>query len=214
MLPKIWYDEVLRAKAPGIPAALPAPDCGILHITIVAPVTTGRLRVPDIEPRRAAMVMYTGVPNRPRIVPAEQEIRYWMRAPAITVNLAAPVSEALALMREHDVRRLPVVVDTGEIRGIITQGDIRGADVLRTGGIDPLEIADILRRIKVYEVMSEAPITVEPGTGLREAAMLMIENKIGGLPVVDEHSYVVGIITESDLFESLVQVLDRINTNS
>ncbi len=77
------------------------------------------------------------------IVPAEQEIRFWMRAPAITINLAAPLSDALALMREHDM------------------------------------------------------------------AMLMIENKIGGLPVVDENFMIVGIITESDLFEALVQQLDH-----
>ena len=63
-------------------------------------------------------------------VPVAQEIRYWMRAPAITVNLAAPLGEALALMREHDVRRLPVVGDTGALCGVITQGDIRGADIL------------------------------------------------------------------------------------
>jgi CBS domain-containing protein len=57
-------------------------------------------------------------------------------------------------------------------------------------------------------VMSEDPITVTPETSLREAAMLMIENKIGGLPVVDENRMVVGIITESDLFEALVHVLE------
>src|SRR5919205_2928338 len=108
-------------------------------------------------------------------IPPEQEIRYWMRAPAITINLAAPVSEALALMREHDVRRLPVVLDTGELRGMITQGDIRGADVLRVAGLDPLDIADALRRIKVYEVMSDQPIAVRAEMGLREAALLMIE---------------------------------------
>ena len=142
-------------------------------------------------------------------VPAEQEIRFWMRVPVVTVNLAAPVSEALALMREHDVRRLPVVIDTGELRGMITQGDIRGADVLRVSGMDPLDIGDALRRIKVYQVMSEEPLAVTPETGLREAAMLMIENKFGGLPVVDTNSMVVGIITESDLFEALVQQLDR-----
>jgi acetoin utilization protein AcuB/CBS domain-containing protein len=133
-----------------------------------------------------------------------------MRVPVVTVNLAAPVSEALALMREHDVRRLPVVIDTGELRGMITQGDIRGADVLRVSGMDPLDIGDALRRIKVYQVMSEEPLAVTPETGLREAAMLMIENKIGGLPVVDTNSIVVGIITESDLFEALVQQLDRV----
>src|SRR5438093_10254717 len=114
-------------------------------------------------------------------VPAEQEIRYWMRAPAITINMAAPVSEALALMREHDVRRLPVVLDTGELCGIITQGDIRGADVLRAAGLDALDIANALRGVKVYEVMAERPLSVTPETSLREAAM-MIENKIGGLP--------------------------------
>ena len=142
-------------------------------------------------------------------VPAERELRFWMRSPAITINLAAPLSEALARMREHDVRRLPVVLDTGELRGMITQGDIRGADVLMVAGLDPLDIADALRRVKVHEVMSEEPIAVTPETDLREAALLMIENKIGGLPIVDDGNVVVGIVTESDLFEALVQQFDR-----
>jgi CBS domain-containing protein len=80
--------------------------------------------------------------------------------------------------------------------------------VLSSAGLDPLDIADALRRVKVYEVMSEEPITITPATGLREAALLMIENKIGGLPVVDDQGLVVGIVTESDLFEALVQQLD------
>ncbi|MEM8530981.1 MAG: CBS domain-containing protein [Chloroflexota bacterium] len=147
-------------------------------------------------------------------VPVEQEIRFWMNAPATTINLAVPVSEALILMQEHNIRRLPVVVDTGEVCGMITQGDIRGADLLRTGGTDPFDVAEALRRIKVYEVMSESPITVTPGTGLREAAMLMIENKIGGIPVVDGDSFVIGIITESDLFEALVYQLNQYTIES
>ena len=141
-------------------------------------------------------------------VPVTQEIRYYMRSPAVTINLALPLSEALATMQEHNVRRLPVVIDTGELRGIITQGDIRGADVLRASGYDPLYIAAALRQIKVYEVMREDPITVTPETGLREAALLMIENKIGGLPVIDHEQRVVGIITESDMFEVLAQRLE------
>jgi CBS domain-containing protein len=141
--------------------------------------------------------------------PAEHAIRYWMRAPVITVTFDAPLSDALALMREHEVRRLPVVLDTGELCGMITQGDIRGADVLRLAGLDSVAVADALRRVKIYEVMAERPLSVTPETGLREAAMLMIENKIGGLPVVGGSGDVVGIITESDLFEVLVQELDR-----
>ncbi len=153
------------------------------------------------------MASNTGTSKRVAVPPA-QEIRFWMRAPAVTINLAAPLSEALSMMREHEVRRLPVVIDTGELCGIITQGDIRGADVLTSAGLDPLDIAEALRRVKVYEVMSNDPIAITPETGLREAAMLMIENKIGGLPVVDEQGLVVGIVTESDLFEALVQQLD------
>jgi acetoin utilization protein AcuB/CBS domain-containing protein len=142
--------------------------------------------------------------------PAEQAIRYWMRAPAITVACDAPLSDALALMREHDVRRLPVVLDTGELCGMITQGDLRGADVLRIAGLDVGAVADALRRVKVTEVMADLPLSVTPTTSLCEAAMLMIENKIGGLPVVSDAGDVVGIITESDLFEVLVQQLDRV----
>ena len=75
--------------------------------------------------------------------------------------------------------------------------------------MDPFDIADALRHVKVYEVMSEDPLTVTAETGLREAAMLMIENKIGGLPVVNDVDQVIGIITKSDLFEALVQQLER-----
>lgn len=131
-------------------------------------------------------------------------------APAITINMAAPVSDALALMHEHSVRRLPVVIDTGQLYGVITQGDIRGADVLRVAGVDIVDIAAALRRARVYQVMAEDPLTVTPETSLREAAMLMIENKIGGLPVIDSDRRVVGIVTESDLFEALLQQLEHL----
>ncbi|EFO79216.1 CBS domain containing membrane protein [Oscillochloris trichoides DG-6] len=137
-----------------------------------------------------------------------------MRTPAVTINLAAPLSDALAMMREHDVRRLPVVIDTGELRGMITQGDIRGADIMRVAGLDPLDIAQALRQVKVYEVMTTNPMAITPETGLREAALLMIENKIGGLPVVDDQNRVIGIITESDLFETLVLQLDHAHTSA
>jgi len=61
-------------------------------------------------------------------------------------------------------------------------------------------------------VMCDTPLTVGPSTNIREAAMLMIENKIGGIPVVDSQRQVVGIITESDLFEALVEQLDQRHT--
>lgn len=143
-----------------------------------------------------------------RAAPAAQEIRYWMSTPPITITLDAQVSEALALMHERSIRRLPVITATGEVCGIITDGDVRGADVLRATGMDLRDIASSLQRTLVFEVMTETPLTVQPGTSLREAALLMLDNKIGGLPVVDEHNAVVGIVTESDLFEALICYLD------
>src|SRR5262245_37954460 len=147
-------------------------------------------------------------PTSQHVRTIEQQTRYWMRSPAITLNLDALLSEALFLMHEHDMRCLPVVLDTGELCGVITQGDIRGANLLRAVGVEPQVIVEALRPVKVYEVMTERLPAITPETNLREAALLMIENKIGGLPVVSHSGHVVGIITESDLFEALVQQLD------
>jgi len=134
----------------------------------------------------------------------EQQACRWMHTPAITLNLNAPVSEALALMREYDLQHLPIVLDTGELCGMITQGDIRGAEMLQVAGLDRLEIADALKRLTVYEVIGERLIAATPATSLREAALLMLKHKIGGLPVVDSSGDVVGIITESDILRAFV----------
>src|SRR5215213_4663383 len=137
--------------------------------------------------------------NSTHTTPPAQQASHWMHRPAIMLKLDAPVSEALALMRKHDMQHLPIVLDTGELCGMITQGDIRGAETLRVAGLDPLVIADALKRLKVYEVIGERLIAVTSETSLREAALLMLEHKIGGLPVVDSSGDVVGIITESDI---------------
>ena len=134
----------------------------------------------------------------------EQQIIDWMHTPAITLNLNASVGTALALLREHNLQHLPIVLDTGELCGMLTQGDIRGAEILRFAGLDPQTIADALKRLKVYDVLSERLIAATTTTSLREAALLMLENKIGSLPVVDSSGDVVGIITESDILRAFV----------
>lgn len=138
-----------------------------------------------------------------------QEVRFWMSTPAITIGPQASLSEALALMHEHSIRRLPVVNAEGALGGIVTEGDIRGADILRASGLELSQVAGWLRGTAVYDLMAEDPVTVEPRAGLRDAALLMLDNKIGGLPVVDAEQRLVGIVTESDLFEALVCYLDR-----
>lgn len=143
-------------------------------------------------------------------ISAEQEIRYWMRSPVATIANSATVLDALEAMQKYQVRRLPVVNENGELVGMITQGDIRGAELLRMDGADLDMIVHALCNLYVGQVMHESPIALTPMSSLREAAMLMIENKIGGIPIVDADQLVVGIITESDLFEALVTHIDQV----
>lgn len=133
-----------------------------------------------------------------------QTIQPWIHAPVVTVALNAPIKEAVDLMHEHSVRRLPVVDGAGRLCGIITTGDVRRADVLRSTGPDLFAIATTLRRATVREVMTERPLVITAETSLCEAARLMRSYKIGALPVVDNAEAVVGIITESDLFDALI----------
>lgn len=143
----------------------------------------------------------------PTQAPATQTIQPWMRQQVISIALDAPLSEAVALMHDHTVRRLPVVDADGKLCGIITTGDVRGADILRSSGPDLLAIAATLRRTSVCDVMTNRPLVIKPETTLCEAARLMRDYKIGGLPVVDDAHGVVGIITESDLFDALIASL-------
>jgi acetoin utilization protein AcuB/CBS domain-containing protein len=139
-------------------------------------------------------------------------VQYWMRSPVITVTPETQLTEALALMHEHSIRRLPVSDALGKLCGIITAGDIRGANVLRLIDVDIRDLVASLQRTQVLEVMTQEPIAITSESTIREAALLMLDNKIGGLPVVNERNEVVGIITESDLFEALVCVIDRCET--
>lgn len=147
--------------------------------------------------------------SRKRSDPNEQEIRFWMSSPPITVARTDRLTQALALMHDNNIRHLPVIRSTGQLCGIITSGDMRGAQALLVGGLDPTIVAQSFGETQVHEVMSPDPITVQVEMRLREAAMLMLDNKIGGLPVLDDEDRLVGIITETDLFEALVCYLDR-----
>ena len=140
--------------------------------------------------------------------PATGEIRAWMHAPVITVHVDTPLGDAVALMHEQHVRHLPVVDGEGKLCGIITDGDARSADSMRTTGSDLLAIAATLRQKKARDVMTARPLVVRAETSLSEAARLMRDYKISGLPVVDDKHTVAGIITETDLLSALIAHLE------
>lgn len=130
-------------------------------------------------------------------------VRDWMTPNPITVNSRTPLPDAHQLMMTHRIRRLPVV-DDGVLVGIVTRGDIRGAQPSEATSLSIYEIHYLLSRLTVGQIMSRPVITVTPDMTIQAAAALMLKHKIAGLPVVED-GRVVGIITESDIFRMVAQ---------
>lgn len=129
-----------------------------------------------------------------------------MSSPAVCIDSQSDIPSAHLLMRETGVRRLPVV-DDGELVGILTLGDVRGASPSEVSSLNRSELDYLTHQIRVQRVMSHDVVTVTPDTPLGDTAQLMIERKISGLPVVSEEGRVVGMITESDIFRTLIEML-------
>jgi len=123
----------------------------------------------------------------------------------VTVKPRNAIRTAINLMREGGYRRLPVV-DRGRLVGIITDRDLRRAAnspfVVREQWYDNF----ILDHIEVGSCMTPNPLTIEPNAPIADAARVMRNHKIGGLPVVTE-GQLVGIITETDLLDFLIELL-------
>ena len=123
----------------------------------------------------------------------------------VTVTPRNAIRTAINLMREGGYRRLPVV-DRGRLVGIITDRDLRRAAnspfVVREQWYDNF----ILDHIEVGSCMTPNPLTVEPSVPIAEAARIMRNHKIGGLPVVAD-GQLVGIVTETDLLDFLIEML-------
>lgn len=128
-----------------------------------------------------------------------------MTQEVITVDPTSSIGTAIELMRSHGFRRLPVV-EEGRLVGIVTDRDLRQATN------SPLVLGEkwyndfLLEAIKVRSCMTSNPLTVEPATPVREAARILREHKIGGLPVVAGER-VVGMVTVTDLLDFLIQLL-------
>jgi len=124
----------------------------------------------------------------------------------ITVKPDLPIAEAIAWMRREKVRRFPVVDKKGKLVGIVARSDLLHAEPSPVTSLSIWELTYLLSQVKVKEVMTKEVITVTEDCPLEEAARIMADNKIGGLPVMRD-GMVVGIITESDLFKVFLEIL-------
>lgn len=133
-------------------------------------------------------------------------VRNWMTREVVTISPEESVLRAQEMMGERGIRRLPVVRG-GKLVGIISQGDVQEAvpsDV--AGDLWELDYLHPLAKIAVAEVMTGDPLTVRPEATIDEAALAMRENRVGGLPVLEEGE-LVGIITELDLFDAMIEIM-------
>jgi len=128
----------------------------------------------------------------------------WMTTDPVTITPDTTVPEAHRLMMAHSIRRLPVV-KRARLVGIVTLGDLRGAEPSGATSLSIWEVNYLVSKLRIEEIMTPRPFTISPDATLGEAAQMMLRYKISGLPVTDEDGRVVGIITESDIFRMVVR---------
>ncbi len=124
------------------------------------------------------------------------QVRDRMSAHPVTIEPESSALSALGIMQYHRLRHLPVTDANGRLVGILAERDLllAASRYLHAG-------------MEVSEVMSRDVFKVKPETPIEEAALLMANHSIGSLPVVDDDGLIVGIITESDMFRALAEVV-------
>jgi acetoin utilization protein AcuB len=128
-----------------------------------------------------------------------------MSRPPITIGPEMSIHDALALFKKERIRRAPVIKG-GKLVGIVSEKDLLNASPSPATTLSVWEMNYLLSKLTVSEVMTKTVITVTDDTPIEEAARIMADNKIGGLPVV-KGTRVVGIITETDLFKMFLELM-------
>jgi len=124
----------------------------------------------------------------------------------VTVQKNVGIEDALKLMLDSAVRRLPVLDDNEKLVGIVSDKDLLYASPSPATTLSVHELHYLLSKLTVEKLMSSPVITVSEFTPLEEAARIMVDNKIGGLPVMRDER-LVGIITETDMFKIFLEML-------
>ena len=122
---------------------------------------------------------------------------YMSRAP-ITIRDDTDYWKAFEIMQKKDLHHIPVVNENNKVVGILTRRDLK---------IAAMHFGET--QVEVSEVMHSPVVTIAPGELLAEAAKQMIDNRIGGLPVLDANGQIVGILTETDLLRALIDQLGK-----
>jgi len=132
-------------------------------------------------------------------------VKEWMTKDPVVVDENTSIMKSTQLMKEHRIRRVPVVRE-GHIVGIVSDRDIKEAAPSRATSLDVHELYYLLSEVKVKDIMTPDPIVLKETDSVERAAIIMLENQISGLPVVDNEGVVVGIITQTDILKVMISV--------
>ena len=130
------------------------------------------------------------------------KIKEWMVKDPITVTKDHTLQECADLMKEHSIRHLPVV-ENERLSGLVTESGLRQAF-----------LASMLEDVALEDVMIKDPITASQDAEIEDAAKIIFQNKIGGLPVVDRDDRVVGILTVVDLVAAFIEIMGLLKSSS
>jgi acetoin utilization protein AcuB len=132
-------------------------------------------------------------------------VENWMNPEVITVDADDSMLDATKILKEHNIRHLPVL-EKGKLVGIITDRDLKRASPSDATALEAHELLYLVANIKVREIMTRNPITVPYNFTIEEAAQILLEAKISGMPVIDKNGDVIGTITQTDLFKVLISL--------
>ena len=131
-----------------------------------------------------------------------------MTADPYTVSSTTSLIDVIALMHEKKLKRVPVVgADGKRVVGIITDTDIQKASPSEASTLSIFEINYLLRKLTAGDAMTKDVFKIGPDALLEDAALIMRANRISTLVVVEEDDMIVGIITESDIFDAFLDLM-------
>ena len=124
----------------------------------------------------------------------------------VSVTSDATIQQADRLMKKHKFHRM-LVVDGGKLVGYFSDRDIMRVAPSPATTLSKFEIRSLLDKISVKDIMHDKVITVNEGATVEEAALIMYQNKVGGLPVISDVGALVGIITATDILKTFIEVM-------
>jgi acetoin utilization protein AcuB len=132
-------------------------------------------------------------------------VEHWMNRNPVTVEADDSMLDAMKILKERNIRHLPVL-RKGKLVGIVTDRDLKKASPSDATTLEAHELLYLTAKIKVEEIMTKNPVTVPFNYTVEEAAEILLNRKISGLPVVDNNGTVVGTITQTDIFKVLISL--------